>query len=323
MLELVTKVVTDDSFTGRFVNLELSRCWEVNECTKTDCPAHDNFGNLRCWEVADTFCKGKTQGTFAQKYGDCSLCEVYRGAMINPIYKLGETFNTMAAILSDRREALIQSRAETERLNYELQEALLHSNEYAVSLEVTKGEIEKHAIELNHQATHDALTGLPNRKYFEQHLSELVIGAEGRESHSFVVLFLDLDKFKTINDTLGHKAGDLLLVEVAARLQACLRSEDTLARMGGDEITVILPHSQHRSVAQSVASRMIESISRPFDIQDHEVLLGASIGIASYPSDGTDAVALLKNADAAMYKAKLAGRGTYRWYSDEVTILNQ
>jgi diguanylate cyclase (GGDEF)-like protein len=137
------------------------------------------------------------------------------------------------------------------------------------------------------------------------------------------VLFLDLDKFKLINDTLGHKIGDLLLIEVGERLQSCLRSEDVLARMGGDEFTVILPRCNRRSIAQSVAVRMIDSFNRPFDIQGHRFVVGASIGLASCPVDGADTVSLLKHADAAMYKAKQSGRGTFRWYSGDVGVENQ
>ena len=176
---------------------------------------------------------------------------------------------------------------------------------------------------LSHQSTHDALTGLPNRLYFEQHLSKLCTDNESKRSQSMTVLFLDLDKFKLINDTLGHKVGDLLLIEVAGRLQSCLRSEDVLARMGGDEFTVILTRSRRRLGAESVASRMIDSISRPFEIQGHKFVIGTSIGLASCPSDGTDVVTLLKHADTAMYKAKQAGRGTYRWYSGDVDKDNQ
>ena len=173
------------------------------------------------------------------------------------------------------------------------------------------------------QVTHDALTGLPNRQYLEQCLGELIMGSTSKKSRSLAVLFLDLDKFKLINDTLGHKVGDLLLIETGERLQSCLRSGDVLARMGGDEFTVILPRCNRRSIAEVVASRMIDSISRPFDIQGHKFVIGASIGIASYISDGTETVTLLKHADAAMYKAKQAGRGTFRWFTGDVDADNQ
>ena len=106
-------------------------------------------------------------------------------------------------------------------------------------------------------------------------------------------------------------------------MQLCLRSEDILARIGGDEFTVILPHCTNRLIAQSVASRMINSIGRMFEIEDHEIVIGVSIGISSYPSDGTDSYSLLKHADVAMYKAKQAGGETFNWYNGDVDVGDQ
>ena len=317
----MTQVVTGNELAGRFSKPCLSRCWEEKRCTKTECPAYGNTGNLRCWEIAGTFCGGKVQGDFAKKYGDCALCSVYQSARANPLLELGETFNAMSAILESRHEALIQSKAETEEGNRQLVDALGDASEMASQARNAKEQIEESVVKLAYQASHDALTGLPNRNYFEQHLSELITGSAGKKLRSMAVLFLDLDKFKLINDALGHKVGDLLLIETGERLQSCLRSRDLLARMGGDEFTVILPRS--RSIAQSVASRMIDSISRPFEIQGHRFVIGVSIGLASYPSDGADAVSLLKHADAAMYRAKQAGRGTFRWFTGEVDVDNQ
>ncbi|MHB0998570.1 MAG: diguanylate cyclase domain-containing protein [Armatimonadota bacterium] len=217
-------------------------------------------------------------------------------------------------------EALVLAKAETERLNRQLEEALIHSNEYALSLEIAKSEIEENAIMFNYQANHDMLTGLPNRFYFEQRLNDLIRNSNEK---MIAILFLDLDKFKLINDTLGHKAGDLLLIEVAKRLQSCLRSNDILARMGGDEFTVILPNGIHHATVESIASRMIDCISRPFEIHSNKFVIGASIGIASYPTDGIDTVTLIKHADAAMYKAKQTGRGRFCWYSGDVDVENK
>ena len=230
------------------------------------------------------------------------------------------------ADVTDRKRAtdeLLRAKAEIEAVNRQLEEALLASREHAAAVEIAKDKIEEHASELRHQATHDALTGLPNRTCFGQRLSELISGSTGKKSRSISMLFLDLDKFKMINDTLGHKVGDALLVEVAGRLRSCLRQGDLLARMGGDEFTIMLPRCRSRSTAQSVASRMIDSLSRAFEIQGHRFVIGASIGLASYPSDGTDAVTLLKHADAAMYRAKQAGRGTFRWFTGDVDVDNQ
>ena len=228
--------------------------------------------------------------------------------------------------ITERRLAeqeLHNAKVELDAVNRQLEEALLASQDHATAVEAAKDQIEESVVELAHQATHDALTGMPNRKYFEQHLDELIAGTSGRKSRSMVVLFLDLDKFKLINDTLGHKVGDLLLIEVAERLHACLRAGDVLARMGGDEFTVTLSRCQSPAIAEAVASRMIDSISRPFEIQGHKFVIGASIGLASYPSDGKDTVSLLKHADTAMYRAKQAGRGIFCWYSGDVDAENQ
>ena len=320
---LMAQVVTGNSLAGRFSNPSLSRCWEEKKCTKTDCPAHGNTGNLRCWEIAGTFCKGKTQGVFAQKYGDCRLCNVYQSARANPLLELGETFNGMSAILEDRHKELSQAKAELETVNARLEEALLVSNEHALAVEAAKEEIEEKAVELGHQSTHDSLTGLPNRASFESSLGEHTASAVGKKRKVFDVMFMDLDRFKLINDALGHKVGDLLLVAVADRLRSCLRSNDALARMGGDEFTVIVQSGGRRSFTESVAARIIDSISRPFEIEGHKFVIGVSFGLAAYPSDGTDSVTLLKHADSAMYKAKEAGRGTFRWFTGEAEAENR
>ena len=205
-------------------------------------------------------------------------------------------------------------------LKKQTEEALAISSaekEYANEL------LEAKTLELTLMATHDSLTGLHNRYYFDERLGELIKNGSGNKFDSMAVLFLDLDKFKLINDTLGHPVGDLLLVEASKRLQSCLRSEDVLARMGGDEFTCILANSPNRSNVESLASRMIDVLSRPYIFQNHKITCGVSIGIANYPSDAIDSVTLLKFADAAMYKAKQAGRGTFCWFTGDVDVDNQ
>ncbi|MEZ4528358.1 MAG: diguanylate cyclase [Desulfobacterales bacterium] len=165
--------------------------------------------------------------------------------------------------------------------------------------------------QLAHQAYHDPLTGLPNRLLFNDRLGRALAYAE-RNGINLAVLFLDLDKFKNINDTHGHHIGDLLLQEVAVRLKKSVRNEDTVARMGGDEFTLIL-HDTHRGEpdACETARRILASLSAPFDLENQEIHTTPSIGIAIYPNDGKDAETLVNRADAAMYRAKHEGRGRY------------
>ncbi|WP_158219716.1 bifunctional diguanylate cyclase/phosphodiesterase [Ideonella sp. A 288] len=171
--------------------------------------------------------------------------------------------------------------------------------------------------EVRHQAYHDALTGLPNRAYFAERLSE-AISASTRHGHTGALMFIDLDRFKIVNDSLGHDAGDALLKAVSARIRGCLRDSDLLFRMGGDEFTAILAHIEAPEDATHVARRILEAVARPVRVHEHELVVGATIGIAVYPGDGEDADTVLKNADAAMYSAKDAGRGTHAFYRAEM-----
>jgi len=157
-------------------------------------------------------------------------------------------------------------------------------------------------------AHHDSLTGLPNRLLLNDRLDQAISLAR-RDSRQFALLYLDLDKFKPVNDTLGHAAGDQLLKEVAARIRHLLRESDTLARVGGDEFIVILPDIAGRAVAETVVRKIVSALAAPFLLGDpkHSIEIGASIGIAVYPADGNGADALVKAADNAMYSAKQTG----------------
>lgn len=167
--------------------------------------------------------------------------------------------------------------------------------------------------EVRHQAYHDALTGLPNRAYFSDQLN-LSITLAARHGHSSALMFIDLDRFKAVNDNFGHDAGDMLLKVVAERIHTCLRSSDILFRIGGDEFTVILPVITEAEEAASVAVRILEAVASPVPVHGHDLSVGATIGIAIYPGDGDGAGELLRNADAAMYSAKENGRGTLAFY---------
>jgi diguanylate cyclase (GGDEF)-like protein len=165
-------------------------------------------------------------------------------------------------------------------------------------------------------AHHDALTMLPNRVLFHQQLSETLTDAKRGEYPA--VLCLDLDGFKTVNDTLGHPIGDLLLKAVAERLRHCIRDSDLMARLGGDEFAIVQASANNPTDATALASRLIEAISAPYQIEGHQVVVGLSIGIAVAPTDGLDADLLLKNADLALYRAKADGRHTYRFFEPDM-----
>jgi diguanylate cyclase (GGDEF)-like protein/PAS domain S-box-containing protein len=163
-------------------------------------------------------------------------------------------------------------------------------------------------------ATHDELTGLPNRAVFSELLEHAIQSAQ-RQDHHCALLFIDLDRFKIVNDSLGHEAGDRLLERMAIRLGGCMREADVLARLGGDEFVVLLEHLTDPSQASDVARKMLSSVLAPVEIMGHECRVTASIGIAMYPADAHDSQTLMKNADMAMYLAKEEGKNNFQFYS--------
>jgi len=180
--------------------------------------------------------------------------------------------------------------------------------------------LKKQAEELNHQANHDALTNLPNRTLFKDRLSQTV-SISSRNKEKFALLFIDLDQFKKINDSLGHHVGDNVLIEAAKRLENSLRAEDTLARLGGDEFTVILKNVKSIQSASVVAQKIIDSMKEPIETNGHTLFISSSIGISMFPDDDTTEDNLIKYADTAMYKAKEEGRDNFQFYSSEMTSL--
>ncbi len=171
----------------------------------------------------------------------------------------------------------------------------------------------KHAQEqMEYQAYHDSLTGLPNRLLFRDRISVALAHAK-RAGRGAAVMFLDLDQFKLVNDTLGHTVGDRLLQAIGSRLVHCVRAEDTVARMGGDEFTILLADLSDRRAASPVAQKVLEAVRHPVHVDQHELYVTTSIGIAMYPDDGGDAETLLKNADRAMYRAKDLGRDNFQY----------
>ena len=171
--------------------------------------------------------------------------------------------------------------------------------------------------ELLHLAHYDALTNLPNRALFRDRLTQTL--AQARRSDGLLgIMFLDLDRFKTVNDSLGHAMGDLLLKQVAHRLTACVRASDTVGRLSGDEFGIILGGLHGVADAILVAQKIVQVFSAPFRLDDHECFVTTSIGISMFPADGHDEEGLIKAADAAMYRVKQTGRNNFYFYADEM-----
>lgn len=171
--------------------------------------------------------------------------------------------------------------------------------------------------QLEYQANHDDLTGLPNRNLLGDRIRQALL-LTGRLQQEVAIFFIDLDNFKYLNDTMGHEVGDRLLKTVAERLQECVRTGDTLARQGGDEFVVVISSSEVSEHASSIAAKILEAVSRPFVIREHEFVISCSIGISVYPRDGGDVEALVKHADIAMYRAKEQGRNCFQFYTAEM-----
>jgi len=179
----------------------------------------------------------------------------------------------------------------------------------------------KHAqARLDYQAHHDPLTGLPNRLLFENRLQLALDEAEDNAEHRGAVLFLDLDRFKHINDSLGHPVGDLLLQGIAKRLREQLREVDTVARLGGDEFIVLMPRVQQTSDVERVANKLMGAFGTPFNCGEHEFFMSSSMGISLFPEHGKDVATLVKNADAAMYRAKARGRNRVEFYTPDLSL---
>lgn len=191
-----------------------------------------------------------------------------------------------------------------------------YSGTYVVARDVTERLASQKLI--HYQAYHDLLTGLPNRALFMDRLTT-AINVARRQNSKLAVMFLDLDRFKFVNDSLGHDTGDALLKSVAERLKRCLRDCDTLARIGGDEFVVLLQQVESLATAKSVADKIVRSIKEPLTIAHHELCVTTSVGIALYPDDGTTAEALIKNADIAMYHTKELGKDGFSVFTRELS----
>ncbi len=227
---------------------------------------------------------------------------------------LGAAFNAMQQKVHSREQAL---RAAHEELESRVQ---TRTHELHRANELLRSEIDERRRaeeQLAHQAQYDSLTQLPNRMLAMDRLQQAIRGAQ-RQGSRAVLVFLDLDDFKKVNDTLGHDAGDALLVQAAERLRHAVRAEDTVARHGGDEFLVILGGLHAPEDAEAVADKIVQAFAPPFLLGESEVVVSPSLGLAVYPDDGDSPSTLLRNADLAMYDAKEAGRNTYRYFNQQV-----
>ncbi|MEY2569561.1 MAG: hypothetical protein QOE35_4090 [Actinomycetota bacterium] len=237
----------------------------------------------------------------------------FRTMVASPVWSGSELVGVLIAGALETRRVLSYERECVELLAAQAGAALVNAHRY----------VERQAFEeqLHHQAFHDSLTGLPNRALFVDRLQH-ALSRLTRDGRSVAVLFLDVDRFKMINDSLGHDQGDALLVEVAGRLTSCLRPSDTLARYGGDEFTILLEDHEGDAGAGAVAvaDRILEMLKLPFTLDGREVFAGASIGIAFSPSISGDDADPLREADLAMYRAKDRGRGRWEIFDPEMNV---
>ena len=198
-----------------------------------------------------------------------------------------------------------------------LQQANAHLVIASIEAQKLTDQVEAAKVELDHLAHHDVLTGLPNRILLQDRLSQAIELAR-RQCTQLAVMFMDLDQFKHINDSLGHGIGDQLLQSVAQRLVACVRQSDTVSRQGGDEFVLLLPHIEHAEDAALSAQKLLAALVPPHRIDRHELHISVSIGISIYPDDGQDAETLIKSADTAMYHAKENGRNNYKFFEQSM-----
>ncbi|HBH61736.1 MAG TPA: hypothetical protein DDX85_08375 [Nitrospiraceae bacterium] len=270
--ESIDEVIKNESFHVRYMNEHLKKCWESKKCSKKDCPSYES-SDLRCWQVAGTFCGGEAQGVFAQKYGDCKLCDVFQHALSNRINKIGESFNNMMALLQSK--------------HLELQEANKKLN---ILIDI------------------DPLTQIANRRSF-QHRIENTHLLTLRYNHPYSIIICDIDNFKLYNDTYGHQQGDYVLISVANTMKSSLRRTDEIFRWGGEEFIVILPEQNHAD-ALKVAENLRASVHNlGIKHQKSDLrIVTISCGVASFYPWKTKDIGweyVVKQADDALYKAKL------------------
>jgi diguanylate cyclase (GGDEF)-like protein len=300
----------------------LSHTWLVAICLacKSNRPVWQTWTRHYLWSSLTYFVGAFVAGGIIKLEGTISFY-----AVLAPLPIISIIYFTYEKYLEDIRATAAQAeraereraeaehaRAEAERLRAEQAELHVETlNRYVEKLERTSRELQESREHFRHAAFHDALTGLPNRSLFTDHLRVAVERARQSDEYLFCVLFLDLDRFKNINDSLGHPCGDELLILVARRLEACIRQTDMVARFGGDEFAILLDGLQDPTVAMTVAEKVQQTISAPFKLHNHEAVTTASIGVALSTNNYAEAEDVIRDADTAMYRAKEHGKARY------------
>lgn len=224
----------------------------------------------------------------------------------------------------ERENCVLKQKLNRSMENRALLEEILetHSNALKarnVELEESRELLKKSEAKYRFLANHDSLTELPNRYLFNEKLNQAIYRAKEANA-GIALLFIDLDNFKNINDTYGHKVGDILLSETANRLIACVKMFGMLARLGGDEFAILLEEYENFCIVKELCKKIVETLSQPFIILDHKCSIGVSIGVSFYPLDDTEPDKLLQKADAAMYIVKKSGANNYLFYRDMCII---
>ncbi len=300
----------------------LLHTWLVAICLglKTDRPLWQTWSKHYLWSSLTYFVGAFLAGGIVKLENTISFY-----AVLAPLPIISIIYFTYEKYLEDIRSTAAQAeraereraeaefaRAEAERLRAEQAEQHVEElNRYVEKLEGAGKELQESREHFRHAAFHDALTGLPNRSLFTEHLRLALGRSHQNEEYRFCVLFLDLDRFKNINDSLGHPCGDELLMLVARRLETCVRQTDVVARFGGDEFAILLDAMHDHSDAMRVAEKVLQTISVPFKLTNHEAITTASIGVALSSPNYKEAEDIIRDADTAMYRAKDGGKARY------------
>ena len=264
----------------------------------------------RAYERTEPGGSFESETLFRRKNGSTFICRTW-GKRVD----LGEGPQQWIWILQD----VTAERAASEALERAVDDRTQELASANRRLEAEIGDHKQAETRAQHLADHDPLTGLPNRRLLEDRLTQAIARGD-RSQKPTAVMFVDLDRFKAINDTLGHAVGDGLLKEVSVRLVKQLRVGDTVCRIGGDEFVVVLPELARASDGAGVARKIIDTVSLPCSVEEHELQVSVSIGISMFPDDGRDAETLIRNADAAMYHAKQTGRAGYQFFTEQMNV---